>query len=1150
MAKKGDILLKCYNEFPEYYETYKNRLDELERAFWHAKNDQEDYLVEIRKEFSDKERLLTTKFYDIELLHNEKIKEIRDDFYNRFETLNTDITVHNDNTTDLYNDEDGVYQAILNQFEERKAEAFNTYLQLTKEANYQIDKEMKVHKNFIDAESKKLNAKDIEYQDLNSSLSNKLLWTMEKAKNALSKLSTTLNEEGNANKEFLDDTINLSILHLVQSKDNMNDLFKASSARFEHERNVIRSISKDKRKPHSEINQEMIKTFVKQIREVNKNRLQFEKMIKVELELSLSRLYPMIIQSDANKDDVDLRKYILQKEIIEEKASYLLERNKTMADLLISKYQNEIKKIKIDSFKRFEEIKLAYEAPIAFLQNSVNVYSNFAFYFNETYEDIHRILQNFKNYNTDYTKFKTDYIHNSQKSFEDYKINLLVKVNNLTNRLTEYISKIDGLSNEIVTLESNNRLEIAEIRKKMENLEIFGDYQKYIASLENDQYFAMHQHNNNIEKIQVESNYTNNLLSINKEVLLLNQNKIEYSEFQEYMIAVAEHEKVIHENAYIRKIEESKALYIQKADQITSLSALAKHKIIFSAHKTNYNYAKSYIDYLESEKQKNNLGSRTVIDFIHHAQELIDLNTVGTNKVSSYLSNTDDNYSYLRTLEKDRNELINQIDNTTEKKNMICNRAIDIYNDDIKAKAEAIRNVFITNKSLLKNHLSKNDVNLFEDNTSASCNGHLQEITAAIHYINNQIVNLAYQYQIPSVVKKIESVTNASLDEFVYQNITTYNKVNKSKSRESVKNTLKSYYLSSFMLLDKYEFKINNELDNILKTCVKNDELFIENTNIKANRTKALVNKEYEKLEDNAIKNNKSKKVHLASLNKRSKQINDIYKKQVKDINEDYLQKVKESDEIGVIIHKKFSKIISKNNLELKRMLKFLHKLFTKEQKQLNKQFEHFQKSLKTIEVKNVSNYTEEITYINSLYKDRDLDASKTIDILDNQITNLPVAKEKHYLNIKKEKNYLQKVKSKELNKRYAELEKDKFVSRPKYQQEIESVKNRLPDDYVRLYGEIQTLEFEYLNQFSTINREYDNNYNDYINNQTGNNEIIEPNSSLYGPFDNMREFYEKNLDDTTQAYKDIIQKSNKTREDLRKQESKSKETQDRIINV
>ncbi|MCK5731840.1 MAG: hypothetical protein KAH13_02375, partial [Tenericutes bacterium] len=500
--------------------------------------------------------------------------------------------------------------------------------------------------------------------------------------------------------------------------------------------------------------------------------------------------------------------------------------------------------------------------------------------------------------------------------------------------------------------------------------------------------------------------------------------------------------------------------------------------------------------------------------------------------------------------EKDRNDLINQIDNTTEKKNMICNRAIGIYNADIKAKAEVIQNVFDDSKNLLSNNLDKNNSEMYEDYTSSTNNGHLQEITAGIHFINKQIVNLAYKYQIPDVVKSTEKITENMLDDFVYKNIYTFNKVTKTKSRERIKKALKSYYEFTIVLLNNYESKINEELDKVLKSCVKNDELFIDNTKTKANRTKELVNKEYEKLEYNAIKNNKSKKMQLRLLNKRSNQINDIYKKQVKDINEEYLKKVKESDEIGIIIHKKFSKIISKNNQELSRMLKFLNKLFSKEQKQLNKQFEHFQKSLKTIEVKYINNYTEEITYINFLYKNRDLDASKTIDILDSQITSLIVDKEKHYITIKKEKLYMQKVKTKELNKRFAEIEKDKFVSRPKYQQEIESVKNRLPDDYVRLYGEIQNLEFEYLNQFASINREYDNNYNDYINNQTGNNEIIEPNSSLYGPFDNMREFYEKNLDDTTQAYKDIIQKSNKTREDLKKQESKSKETQERIINV
>ncbi len=1150
MAKKSDILLNCYHDFNEYNKTHKNRLKELEREFLHAKNEKVDYFKEVEDNFADKEKQLTTKFYEIELIHNEKIKEIRNEFNQRFNSLDDDIVTHNKNANDLLSEEDDKYQNILTQFEERKAEAFNTYLKLTKETNYQIDKEMRIHKEFIDSESDKLNNKFGEYQDLNSNLSNQLLWTMEKAKNALTKLSTSLTEEGEANKEFLDDTINQSLLHLNQSKNEMSTLFKKSTNKFESERDLIRDISKDKRKPHSEINQTMIRTFVKQIREVNKNRSVFESLIKAELKLSLSRLYPMIVQADTEKNDKDLRKYILQKEIIEKKATYLLERNKTMSDLLISKYQNEIKKIKIDSYKRFEEIKLAYEAPIAFLQNSINVYSNFAFYFNETYEDLYKTLLNFKKYNSDYIKYKTDYIHNSQKSFEDYKINLLVKVNDLTNRLTEYISKIDTLSNEIVTLESNNRLEIAEIRKRMENLEIFGDYQKYIASLENDQYFAMFQHNKNIEKIQIESNYKNNLLNINKEVLLLNQNKLEYTEYQEYMTMIANHEKEIHEIASQRKLEEAKALYKQKIDQAIALNKLAKEKIEFNARKINYGYAKSYVDYLNEERQKNSIGSNHVVDFIHHAQKLIDKNTENSEKISEYVDSSEDNYAYLRTLEKDRNDLLLRINKNTEKKNQIYNKAIKLYHTEILKNTKNIRQVILKNKNLLETHLKKPNETLFTDNTSSECNGHLHEITAGIHYIYKTTLDLAYKYQIPDLVKKIENVSDKTLGKFIYKNLTTYNKIKKIKSPYVTKNLLKSYYLSAFILLDKFEVKINNYLDYILEVCTKNDILFIENTKKKTIRKEKIINKEYDKLQYTAIKTEKSKKTQLKMLKTRSEKINKIYKDQVKAINEEYLQKVKESDDIAKIINKKFTKIVNKNNKELQSMLLFLDKLFRKDQKQLEKQYKQYLKSLESIEVKNINDYNQELVYINALYQDKNNEASKTIAILEKNINTLPIEKENNYLAIKKERYQLQKTKAKELQRKFAELEKDKFVSRPKYLEEIERVKNRLPEDYVMLYNQIQNLEFEYLNQFSDINNEYEDNYNDYLLNQSGNNELIEPGSALYSPIENMKAYYEKGINQSEQAYKDTIQKSKKTRENLKKQELKSKETQDRIINV
>ena len=1150
MPKKGDILLNCYNEFPEYYETYKNRLRELEREFLHAKNDKEDYLEDVIKEFAEKENSLVMKFYEIELIHKSRINGVRDEYTDHFTILQKDTLEHNQNVDELYLEEDRIFESILTQFEDRKAEAFNTYLNLTKENDYQIDREMKVHKNFIDIEAEKLDAKFIEYQDLNSTLANKLLWTMEKAKNSLSKLTTSLLEEGANNKEYLDETIDLSLTHLNDSREAMAALFKTSTANFEKERNNIRAISKEKRKPHSELNQKMIQTFVKQIREVNYNRNSFDKMIKKELELSISRLYPKIIESDATSNLDDLKKYILQKEIIENKAEYLLSRSQSMSDLLISKYQNEIKKIKIDSFKRFEEINLAYETPAAFFQNSINTYSNFAFYFQETYEDLYRMLSSFKQYNKEYIKYKADYIHTSQKSFEDYKINLLVKVNEITNNLTEYISRIDKLSHDIVTLESYNRLEIAEIKKRMENLDVFGDYQKYIASLENDQFFAMFQHSKNIEKIQIESNYKNNLLDINREVLLMNQNKLEFNQYQDYMIKLANHERDVQEHAHLRKIEESKALYRQKIDQALTMSALAKHKIIFNARKTNYGYAQSYITYLQNERKNNSVGSHEVVDFVNHVQKIIDVNISQTNSVKNYLHTSSEDHLFVRALERDKNDLLMQIDNTSEKKNRICNKACDVYQRDIDSYRKEFNAMLNKRHYALKKQLLLLDNEAINEVMRNSEAGLYQEITYTIEFIYKQISDIAYKYQIPKSIKKIDNYSQLLLEKFLVKNQKTFRRPITTKNILKSKRRLDKYYIETLVLLERFNEFISKELSIILDTATKNDRLFIANTLKKATITKNIISIEYEKLEFQALKNEKSMKKQLNILSKRSNSLNNLYKNQVKDINLEYLNKVKKSDEIASIIYKKFTKIVHTNNKEMNSMLKYMDKLIIKENKQLHSQYDKFRKVLERLEVENQLGTVKEIAYINTLYDNRYQDASKTIGVLEDRINYLPVVRKNSYMAIKKEKNELQIIKTKELNKRFAEIEKDKFVSRPKYLDEIENVKKRLPSDYIQLYGEIQKVEYDYLSQFIGINAEYDKNYQDYLSSQTGNNELLQSKSPLYMPFDNMRNYFDVMLKQTNQTYKDTLQKSKNTREELKKQATRSQQKQDRIINI
>ncbi len=1148
MAKKGDILVKIYSEFPEYLENYKARLKELEREFSHAKNDFQSYIEEIDKDYYEKEKKLRAGFMQIEKLHHENINQIESEFTDRFGLLQQDVSDHNEKTQELVGSEENLYDEILTQFEDRKAEAFNNYLNLTKETEYNINREMRVHSEFVDQESEKLEEKKLAYQELNSNLSNQLIWTMEKAKNSLGKLNSSLIEEGSRNQEYLADVINDSLSHLNASKEAMSALFKTTSIKFEKERNRISQIRQEKRKPHSELNQRMIQTFVKQIREVNESQVAFEQMIKRELELSLSRLYPKIIEADSKNDADELKKLILQKEIIEKKVDYLLNRNQTMTDLLIVKYQNEIKKIKIDSFKRSEEIKLAYSVPVAFFQNSVNIYSNFAFYLNETYEDLIRMLMRFKEFNEEYISIRANYIHGAQKTFEDYKINLLVKVNNLTNQLTEYITEIDNLSHEIVTLESNNRLEIAEIRKKMENLEIFGDYQKYIAQLENDQYFAMFQHNKNLEKIQVESNYTNNLLNINKEVLLLNQNKLEFQEYQEYMLRVAEHEKTIQEFARERHIAETKAKYKQRIDQVLALSKIAHERIVYNARKHNFDHAATYMNYVEETEKKNNLGSIKIIDYIKHAQDLIDLNAEQTSKIREYLSSTEDNYAYLRALEMTRDDLLKQVDKTTEKKNRICITACDLYEQETKDKLNQLNNVFNKYLLLLKEDLLK--LNTLDTDMLDSLDhfGYREEMLSVINYVYQQLVGLAYKYQIPKAVKSLDESLELYLEKFIIKNITTFKRI--SKHPKQMTELLKTYFIETISLMEEYQEYSQTTLNFILENTTKNDRLFIVNSLKKSVRTKFIINKEYNVLEYKAFKVSKSKKRQLKLLEKHSENLNEVYKKQVSEINNEYLAKIHETDQITGQIAKKFTRVIKRNNRELAQMLKFLDSLFAKEKKQLDIEYQRFQKSIKHIELTQTDNYEQELVYIKSLYQSKDAEASKTIGLLETKINTLPVDKDRYYLESKREKHELVASKGKELQRRMAEIERDKFVSRPQYLEEIEAIKKRLPNDYVALYNRIQELEFDYLNHFTNINEQYMQNYKEFLLNQSGNNEVIERDSKLYAPFVEMHSYNDKIINATAQTYKETVAKSKKTREGLNKDAQQSNEKQKRIINV
>ncbi len=1147
MAKKSDILLQFYKDFPEYLKEYRTRSEKLERDLLRANNDYQSYLDEIDQMFLEEENKLTKKYLEIESTHKENKDAINKAFEEQFNTLVEEVKLHSHKTEKNYTSEDTTYQDILNQFEERKQEAFKTYVKLTNENDAKIDNEMKFHREFIESETQKLESKKQEYQELNSDLSNKLVWTMEKAKNSLASLSATLNNQSLENKNFFDDTINTSINNLNNSKLEMMKLFKTSTVQFEKQRNELRVIKKDKRKPHSELNQTIIAAFVKQIRDVKQNAQHYDHLVKSDLKESLDKLYTKILKADKENNQELLAKYIMQKEIIEKKSEYLLKRNQSMADLLTTKYQNEIKKIKIDSFKRYEEIQNTYSVPVAFFQNSVNVYSNFAFYLSETYEELFRMLNKFKTYNKTLVNNKQSYIQNTQKAFEDYKLGLLVKVNQITDNLTNYIQKIDNLSNKIVTLESTSRLEMSVLKKKMENLDIYGDYQKYLASLEKDQTIALYQHSKNKQSIQIESVYTTNLLDINKEVLSINQAKVEYDENERYLLEVANNELEIQELNHLRKLEEAKAKYRQQIDKEIALQELAKNQIIHNAMMTNYSYANAYVEFINKQNTKNKLDSQELVEFVNHAQKIVDLNQANTQRINDIIKNNQEDSSYLKALEDTKQSLIKNVNETKSKKNTLSLSTTSMYDEEIRSVKRQINDIFKKYSGIIKNNLIViKSKNYRTDNLRH--NGYKQEVCSLINYGYKTVVSIAYKYQIPSQIINLDKQFEEYLGKFLFENIETFKKLNK-KSTKKPKVLLETYFIKTLKLLDNYQFHLRQTLTTIFDKISASDRAFLDNQDYVTDKNIKMINDEYEKLQFHAIKHQKNQKSQMDHYEKYANQINDSFKKQVEDFNKKYLNQLKTSKDLKAEIYKNFSRTVQKNNKELNNMIKYMDKLFTEEKALMEKQYDNYIKSRENIKSERDNTYVSEVAYIKTIHNDKLLEAEKTINVLDKKITTLPTDKSSRYDSLDKEKNDIISLTDRNLKNQLSKIEKEKYTKRPIYMAKIEEIKQKLPNDYETLYTQIQALEDEFLQEFSISANTYNENFETYLENQLQNNKLIDETSDMYQPFQELDEVNKRIIDSTNDTYIETISKSQKTRNELKKNKAQSEERKNRIIN-
>ena len=1153
MAKDRDIISSYLKYFPKIESDHTATQNQLERDLSRVLS---DYFVEIDK-ISETYRSFEDN-HSVQYMQTEQDYQAAVDFINQeyndlFSKNDHDLEKHERQTQQLIDNEISEFDAVMNKIADLKKDSYTQFQEMSSAIHKQIDHEMKVHHDFLVQEDQRFKSMKHAYQDINSQRANKLLWTIEESKNALIALHNQLRSDALNNSKFMNETIMSVLESLRETKNKMTFLFKSTSDLFNKYKSRVERLGRDREKPHTQLNQSVIRQYVKQIRDITQKRNTFEAVIKRELQSSLSILGKRILQYNQDNNRFETEKAIMQYEIVQKKSNYLLKHNQEMADLLISKYQNEIKKIKIDSFRRVEEIKLSYFMPATFFQNSINLYSNFAFYVNESFDDLDNLLSEFIRFNQRITEVKTDYIAQSAKTVEDFKIQVMVQVNSVTTHLTDMISKIDSLSKDIITLESRNQLEIAEIKKKMECADISGDYQKYIAELDNDEVFACFQHDINIQKINSNSDHYSALIALDRSVIEIHYNQQLAIARQRFLEKITLQEKSIHDLAYNRELAEIDARFERAKLELSLRHQLAIDQQTFQFAKLNYRLAQKTENLRQAYLFSQQNGSQQVIEYVHKAQKIIDFND---NKVSQYIDYTtasDDERDYAYFLEKTRQKLINNIQGDSDQKLSVNREAIQRIHHhffDTFHRCQLTISDYFHHFQRLLLHLD-NDFAVNQTRLLLQADFYQREIAYRIHAM--------YAFSIDSIqsinpngqeISFLFDKRQYHFENFIVLTQSTKQRLLKPKLKPARKRSLlESYYVQSLELLESAKQTISKSLNRSELSALESDVLFVERHSKKSKATIELINREYDRLIDQAIRSRKHKNRQIAKIQREAITIDSILKKRVKKINDTFEKAMAGEREKLAYVKKNVSKIILDNNKALSMQKKLDTRQLNREMADLEKAYQDHVKAYLRLKTHTEETYVTDYNLITSNAQKQTLSSTKALEQIDRQVVKLPKEPQELIVKLDAEKEALISKRRGVLLQQLAHIEGQKFTSRPKFLEEIEAVKKRLPADYVSLYKEIQKAEDEFLHAYLKTESSFSEDFSSFLKQQTLYRQIIDQDQVPQIPFEKYHALSTRLFQKTSTNFDETIDKADLTMSLIKEQETKSKATQNRIIN-
>jgi hypothetical protein len=1046
--------------------------------------------------------------------------------------------------------ENETYHFVLNAFEDLRKDAKATYDALCVEADRVIEKEVEMHRRFVAEEDAEYEAIKTQYAEQNNARYDQLLWAMEKSRNALENLKSKLSDQAFQDTKLENQTILYLIEQLRETKNKITHLFKTTTGEYAKRRDEIDRLSKERQIPHSVVNQDLIDAYVEQIDLVEEKRRTFANLVREDLKTALDLIGPKLIEADRENRRLLVEKYALQYEIVQSKAEFLLRQNDQMADLLIAKYQSEIKKLKIDSFRRVEEIKLTYSLPSSFSQNSINLYSNFAFYVNEALDSIDLMLSDFLQSIQSNVDHQSAYLYDSARVFEEYKINIHVMANTITNKMTDLLLEIDNISKEIVLLESKNRLEIAEARKAMEHADITSDYEKAVAKLDNDYFLADYQHDLNLKRIKNDASHRTNLLQIKRQIESLEQAK---------QTAEADLMAIKKLNLYERDIHDGHFDYEL---------ALAELDYRYLAERTGKTYFERKIDVkrqflidarhlsqvyrIQEERTtaQSKIGGDAIVDYVHAIQTIIDRDRFERSQSGLLIESHHGGQLYLRTLYFRRQDALAHLSYRARQAGEAARRAIRFFHRplfQLTLQFEADGEAYLRRwkKALIR--LSP-DTSLQIADAFYHRRFDMPGILAMLESQQNILLRDTIYLPDAMADERIVLLTKQSVEQIVPALSAIEDAL--AKSANGAEKAIRSGLIRAIEALEFHRAAQKRILDDLCVRRIEKDVLDLLRIEDAYAITKQQIESFYDEALARAAKHQHSAKRVLRDMNRMHDAFEATLKDRVYRLNERFLaERAKET------------KLLHYFETELDREIRALETARDRELARLDEQEKHAVRQgearwlayKKGFEAMKTNNY--DLTDAHNRHLDRAMGellrtTEETRRSLTLQFDQLPKQLEKKLADYEAEKTKLVMEREALLQRTYAQIEETKYLSRPKYVQEMEAIKARLQSDYTARYREIGEAERRFLEAQKEHEAAYVAEFERFRSNQAGYQGQIGDDKTLFAAFDDWFETSDKLTALTKDVFQSAYAKSASAREAIRTKETDVASKEQRILDA